>query len=124
MKLRNIKIAIKSKDELAEEVKSVWNRVEKGEKVQKKEGIYFENIETMRKVLTEERLRILKAIKKDRPSSIYALAKLLRRDTKNTFDDVHYLAQAGLISLKKKTEGRETTTPVVDYDKIVLEISV
>jgi predicted transcriptional regulator len=124
MKLRNIKIAIKSKDELAEEVKSVWNRVEKGEKVQKKEGIYFENIETMRKVLTEERLRILKAIKKDRPSSIYALAKLLRRDTKNTFDDVHYLAQAGLISLKKKTEGREATTPVVDYDKIVLEISV
>ena len=124
MKVRNIKIAIKSKEELAQEVKAVWESLEKGEKVQKKEGIYFENLETMRKVLTEERLRILKAIKKDHPSSIYALAKLLKRDSKNTFDDVQYLANAGLLSLKKKTEGREKTTPVVDYDKIVLEISV
>ena len=59
----------------------------------------------MRKVLTEERLRILKTIKKAHPSSIYELAKILERDIKNTFDDVQYLAEVGLIELKKVKSG-------------------
>ena len=78
----------------------------------------------MRKVLTEERLKIVKAIRKNHPASIYELAKILRRDVKNTFDDVQFLAQAGLVELKKTKDIREKTTPKVDYDKIVLEISV
>ena len=43
---------------------------------------------------------------------------------KNTFDDVQYLAQAGFIELKKTKEGREKATPLVKYDKILLEIPV
>ena len=78
----------------------------------------------MRKVLTKERLKILKSIKKYHPSSIYELAKILKRDIKNTFDDVQFLAQAGLIELKKVKDGREKTTPLVHYDKILLEIPV
>ena len=79
----------------------------------------------MRKVLTEERLRILKIIKKYHPGSIYELAKILKRDTKNVSDDVHYLAELALIEIEKgKSNGREKTTPVVNYDKILLEIPV
>ncbi len=124
MKVRNIKIAIKSDKELFNEVKDVWKKVERGEKLKKHEGISFENLEDMRKVLTEERLKILKTVKKDRPSSIYGLAKILKRDIKNTFDDVQFLAQAGLLELKKTKDGREKTTPMVNYDKILLEIPV
>jgi len=124
MKVRNIKIAIKSDKELFNEVKDVWRKVEKGEKVKKHEGISFESLEDMRKVLTEERLKILKTIKKDHPSSIYELAKILKRDIKNTFNDVQFLAKAGLIELKKIKNGREKTTPLVNYDKILLEIPV
>lgn len=124
MKVRNIKIAIKSDKELFNEVKDVWKKVERGEKIKKHEGISFESIEDMRKVLTEKRLKILKTIKKDRPSSIYELAKMLKRDIKNTFDDVQFLAQAGLLELKKTKDGREKTTPMVNYDKILLEIPV
>src|SRR4030042_255948 len=122
MKVKNIKISIKSDKELFKEVKEVWRKVEKGEKVKKHEGISFESIEEMRKVLTGERLKILKTIKKAHPSSIYELAKILKRDIKNTFDDVQFLAQAGLIELKKVKDGREKTTPLVHYDKILLEI--
>ena len=43
---------------------------------------------------------------------------------KNTFDDVQYLADMGLIELKKAKEGREKITPLVNYDKILLEIPV
>ncbi|OHB40917.1 MAG: hypothetical protein A2Y11_03695 [Planctomycetes bacterium GWC2_39_26] len=124
MKVKNIKIAIKSDKELFNEIKEVWNKLEKGEKVKKHEGISFANLDVMRKVLTEERLRILKVIKKEHPSSIYALAKILERDIKNTFDDVQYLAEVGLIELKKSKVGREKITPLVNYDKILLEIPV
>lgn len=124
MKVKNTKISIKSDEEIFNEVKEVWRKVEKGEKVKKHEGISFESIEDMRKILTEERLKILKTIKKYHPSSIYELAKLLKRDIKNTLDDVQFLAQAGLIELKKMKDGREKTTPLVNYDKILLEITV
>jgi len=124
MKVKNIKIAIKSDPMLFSEIKQVWNSLEKGEKVQKHKGVYFENLDTMRKVLTEERLRILKTIKTNNPQSIYELAKLIKRDIKNTFNDVQFLAQVGLIELKKTKDGREKTTPQVNYDQILLEIPV
>ena len=69
--------------------------------VKKHQAIYFESLDAMRKVLTGERLKIVKAIRNNHPASIYELAKILRRDVKNTFDDVPFLAQAGLVELKK-----------------------
>ena len=124
MKVKNIKIAIRSDEELFGEVNAVWEEAERGEKVKKHEGLYFENLEAMRKVLTENRLKMLKVIKKEHPSSVYALAKLLKRDIKNTHDDVQILAGLGLVDLKKTKEGRERNTPVVNYEKILLEIQV
>ena len=124
MKVRDVRISIKTKDDLFNEIKEVWGSLEKGEQVKKHEGISFENIEAMRKILSEERLRILKTIKKEHPKSIYELAKFLNRDIKNTFDDVQFLAQMGLIELKKTKEGREKTVPKVNYDRILLEIPV
>lgn len=124
MRVRDIRISIKTKEDLFNEVKEVWGKLEKGEQIKKHEGISFENIEAMRKILSEERLRILKTIKKEHPKSIYELAKFLQRDIKNTFDDVQFLAQMGLIELKKTKEGREKTIPKVNYDRILLEIPV
>lgn len=124
MRVRNIKIAIKSDAELFNEIKEMCEKLESGEKVKKHEGVLFKDIETMRKVLTEERLRILKTIKKEHPPSIYKLAKILKRDIKNTFDDVQYLAEVGLLELKKTKEGREKIPPFVNHDKILLEIPV
>lgn len=124
MRVKNIKISIKSDKELFEEIKKVTEKLESGEKVKKHEGISFDNLETMRKILTEGRIKILKTIKKDNPGSIYELAKMLYRDTKNTFDDVKFLSEMGLIELRKTKNGREKTIPMVKYDKILLEIVV
>lgn len=124
MRAKNIKVGIKSKKELFREVREIWGKLEKGEKVKKHEAVYFESLDAMRKVLTGERLRILRVIKKREPSSIYELAQILGRDVKNTFDDVQLLAQAGLVELKKMRDGREKTVPAVRYDKILLEIQV
>lgn len=124
MRVKNIKVSIKSDDDIFTEVKEIWGKLESGEKVKKHEGISFESLDAMRKVLTEERLRILKTIRKEHPQSVYQLAKILHRDIKNTFNDVQFLEQAGLVELKKTKDGREKTTPTVNYEKILLEIAV
>jgi predicted transcriptional regulator len=124
MKVKNIRIAIKSEEDLLEEVKDVWEKAAKGKSLRKQEGLYFENLEAMRKVLTENRLMVLKTIKREHPSSVYELAKLLKRDVKNTSDDVQFLTDIGLVELKKTKEGRERNVPTVSYEKILLEIRV
>ena len=126
MKVKNVTIGIKSVEEMLNEAKDVMKRLERGEKVgRRKRGIYFENLETMRKAITEERVKILKVVKERHPESIYELAKMLHRNLKNVSDDVHYLAGLGLIDLEKaKSNGREKTIPLVHYDKILLEIPV
>ena len=126
MKVKNVTIGIKSIEELLDNAKDVMERLERGEKVKKrKPGIYFENLNVMRKAITHERLKILKVIKEKHPASIYELAKLLNRNLKNVSDDVQYLAELGLIELEKgKSNGREKTMPVVNYEKILLEIAV
>ena len=126
MKVKNVTIGIKSIEEVLNKTKDVMERLERGEKVKKrKPGIYFENLNVMRKAITHERLKILKVIKEKHPASIYELAKLLNRNLKNVSDDVHYLAELGLIELEKgKSNGREKTMPVVNYEKILLEIAV
>jgi predicted transcriptional regulator len=51
--------------------------------------------------------------------------RLHDRNLKNISDDVRYLADLCLIELAKgKTNGREKTTPIVRYEKILLEIAV
>ncbi len=126
MKVKNVTIGIKSIEEVLNKAKDVMERLERGEKVKKrKPGIYFESLNVMRKAITHEKLKILKVIKEKHPTSIYELAKLLNRNLKNVSDDVHYLAELGLIELEKgKSNGREKTMPVVNYEKILLEIAV
>lgn len=126
MRIKNVVIGIKSVENVLKDAQNILEKIERGGKVKKrKAGVYFENLEVMRKAITTERLRILKIIKEKHPSSIYELAKLLNRNLKNVSGDVHYLAELGLIELEKaKSNGREKTMPIVNYDKILLEIPV
>lgn len=124
MRVKNVKIGIRTVDEALNEAKEVMTKLSKKEKVKKRTGIYFENLEGMRKVLTEKRLEVLHTIKKEHPASVYALAKSLGRDITNVTDDLNYLEDVGLVELKKTKEGRDRTTPTVNYDKIQIEIAV
>jgi len=126
VKVKNVTIGIKSVKEMLNEAGDVMERLELGEKVPKKEtGIYFDTLETMRKAITEERIRIIKVIRERQPESIYELAKILGRNIKNVSDDVHYLADIGLIELERaKSNGREKKIPRVKYEKIRLERAV
>ena len=125
MRVKNVIIGIKSLEEVLDEAKGVMKRLEKGEKVRKKKpGIYFKDLGTMRKAITEGKLKIIRLIKEKHPGSVYELAKMLKRDPKNVANDVIYLHELGLIELKKTKDGRAKNTPSVNYDKILVEIPV
>ena len=60
VKVKNITIRIRDLKEALDEAKEVMKKLERGKKVEKHDGITFESLEAMRKVLTGERLKILK----------------------------------------------------------------
>ncbi|MBI4827627.1 MAG: HTH domain-containing protein [Nitrospinae bacterium] len=116
-------IGIKSKDEFFRDTRGFLAELDRGGKAKKTPGVYFDSLETLRRVLTPKRLEIIRVIKKDNPISIYALAKRLGRNLKNVTQDLEYLENAGLVELKKSVSGRGLK-PVADYDRIHFEIAV
>lgn len=124
MKVKNIQIGIRKREAAFAEARNVMERIAKGEKVKKRSGVYFENLDAMRKVLTEKRMELLHVIKEEHPSSVYELAKMLGRNLSNVIDDLGYLKELGLVDLKLSRKDRKKTVPSVSYDKINLEIAV
>ena len=121
MKVRRIKVGIKSVKSILDDVVKTGEAIERGEKVKKETGTYFTSLQAFRKALTPKRMELLHIVKTEQPSSINELARMANRDVKNVADDVKYLEQIGLIE-KKATKRR--IAPVVTYEKLMLEISV
>jgi predicted transcriptional regulator len=124
MKVRKIDIGIKGLKESLKDFAETWKKLEAGKKVKKEEGIYFDSIDTMRAVLTNNRLLVLKIIRERKPNSVYELAKMLDRDLKNVNQDLRLLAEVGLVTLEKIEDDKKRVIPHVDYGKILLEIPV
>lgn len=124
MKVKKIDIGIKGLKESLKDFAETWKKLEAGKKVKREEGIYFDSIDTMRVVLTNKRLQILKVIREQKPSSVYKLTKLLGRDLKNVNQDLKLLSEVGLVTLEKTETDKKRVIPHVDYSKILLEIPV
>jgi len=124
MKVKRIDIGIKRLKDSLRDFAETWKSVESGKRVRKEEGIYFESIDDMRSVLTNNRLTILRAIRENKPKSIYELSKMLGRNLKNVNQDLKLLAEIGLVTLEATKKDRKRITPHVDYSKITLEIAV
>jgi predicted transcriptional regulator len=126
IRTKNITIGIQSLDEGLSDIAAALKARELGEKVSPRRGVYFENLDAFRKILTEKRLELLHVVKRDKPDTIHELSRLLGRDVKNVSDDLKYLSDLGLVSLDKSAhvgEGRRIS-PRVRYEKIRLEISI
>lgn len=121
MRIKKIKIGIKDLKTSLNDFVKTGEAIERGEKVKRETGLYFTSFEAFRKALTPKRLELLHLIKTKKPSSINELARIAKRDVKNIADDVRYLEQ---ISLIEKVETAHRTAPVINYDRIDLQIAV
>ena len=75
--------------------------------------------------MTPERMKLLAAIKGQKPRSLYALAKLMKKDIKSVSTDTSILSGAGLMELEAYNEGgRKKVRPRVSAHKIQLEFAL
>ena len=83
------------------------------------------DIELLRKLFSNEKTRILYAIKKKKPSSIYHLAKILKRDFKSVYQDLKVLERFGFIEFYSEKNGKkESLKPALLADEVNLVISI
>lgn len=123
MKVKEMTIKIRSTSEVLNEFKDTFTAISQGKKVKPKISISFENLDVMRKTLTENRLHLLKVIKKEKPDSIYALAKLTGRDFKNVYDDIKILKDFWLVDLTKDKKNKKRLKPSLLYSGLNLHFS-
>ena len=86
--------------------------------------IYVEDINAFKKILTEQRIKVLREIREKKPLSVYSLAKMLKRDRSTLTLDLSILQNAGLIELKEENGIRHMTRPIVDYDRLDVSIEI
>jgi predicted transcriptional regulator len=86
--------------------------------------IYFESIEAVRKLLTENRLDVWRVIRDKKPESISHLAELLKREFRAVHRDVMLLEELGLISLTKGPGKRGDVINLKSrYDELILAVA-
>lgn len=85
----------------------------------------FEGISALRKLISNEKARLLNVIKNKKPSSIYHLAKLLKRDLKSVNNDIKLLERFGFIDLiAEKTGSRVRHKPIVVVDSMYISLKL
>lgn len=85
----------------------------------------FNDLSDLRRVLSNERARLLHIIKTQNPDSIYDLAKKLSRNFKSVKDDVDLLERFGLINIiKEKTKNRIRHKPVISVEKLTIHFKI
>lgn len=85
----------------------------------------FSDVTLLRQVLSDEKARILLALKEKKPQSIYGLAKLLGRDFKSVKEDLKVLEKFGFIEYHSvKTGKREAHKPVLTINRVQIILNV
>jgi predicted transcriptional regulator len=90
-----------------------------------KQDYDFEGVLALRQLLSNEKARILHVIKHKQPSSIYHLAKILKRGFKSVNDDLKLLKRFGFIELiAEKTKKRTRHKPIIVVDTININLKL
>ena len=119
MKAKKVLLIVEPTKSAVDRAFSVLKKPSMAKKYAGMEIISFPNFETLGRVITGARLELLSAIREHKPESIQALARVVKRDFKNVYNDVKLLAQFGLINLVE-TGPRRSASPVAKFSEIVL----
>lgn len=124
MKIMKIKIQNRSKfnEDLINLASAIDNN--RSTKSFKKNGIYFESLTAVRKILTDNRLEVWRAIRDKKPESITQLAEFLDRGFRSVHRDVMLLKDLGLIKLIEGPGRRGNVQKLVSlYDELILAVA-
>lgn len=120
MKLRKVRIIV----EPIEKTNERWIAALKGKERSRpgEEVITVSSWEVLGRILSPPRLQILTMIPALKPKSISALAKAMKKDFKNVYSDVKFLAGLGLVELREEGQ-RKTLVPIAKFGGIELGLA-
>ncbi len=123
---KTLTIKIKPMAEALEEFRDTFKALETGRPVRRRAGVYFTSLDAARALLTPTRLALLRAVRTQRPESIYALAKRLNRNLKNVQADLRLLETYGLVKLTtgRGVGKRRVKVPEARFEEIALTITL
>lgn len=116
--MSEVKLHVAGPDRFFAEAARAAKRVDEGDFGEQESVIAFENMETLLKVLTANRWRLLRTLRAAGPTSIRRLAKRLGRDYRAVHADVTALIEVGLIG---HAEGGGIVVP---WSRITAEMAV
>jgi len=123
MKIKRVKINLKSLEDIGKETARVMRSLESGKKVTpKSHEVVFTDFVALRSFLTPKRLELIRLIRKHAPGSIAQLARLAKRDFARVYQDVRVLSEAGIVDMPTRSKGEKTKPGVAE--EIRLEIVV
>lgn len=90
-----------------------------------KKDYNIKDLSLVRKLLSNEKARLLHVVKTKEPNSLYALAKFLDRDFKSVREDIILLKKFGFIDLVEEKSGkRKTHKPIITANSISINIRI
>jgi len=90
-----------------------------------KKDFDFEGISALRRLLSNEKARLLNVIKTQNPGSLYELARILKRDFKSVTEDVKLMQRFGFLDMvAEKTGNRIRHKPILAVDSIWINVKV
>lgn len=85
----------------------------------------FSGLADLRQILSNEKAKMLYAIKHSKPVSIYHLAKILKRDFKAVQQDAKVLEKFGFIELRPENKGkRKMLQPVLAVNSLQVNFKI
>jgi hypothetical protein len=81
-------------------------------------------INVARELLTWERLALLRAIRRERPDSLAALAKAVNRSPEQVQADLAFLEKHGIVRVTHPTARSRVKVPEFGYDEIAIRMEV
>lgn len=81
-------------------------------------SVWFPSVTAMARVLSDENMALLKALREQQPDSMDSLAKVVGKQAPNVSRSLHAMAEYGLVKFIKK--GR-TVTPQATFEHLSVD---
>ena len=123
--MKTLRIKIKNKETANLEIRKLARDIDsKKIKEKLKNGIYFESLKAVRKILTDKRLDVWRTIRDQKPESITHLAKILKREFRSVHRDILLLQDLGLIKMSEGPGKRGNVQILISlYDELLLAVA-
>ena len=86
--------------------------------------VFFESLDLVDSFINPMKAKIIRAIQKHNPQSLYELAQILDKDQGYIQKEVKFLEGLGVLEIESvKSDGRTRSVPKVLYDKFIIDLN-